>query len=586
MSPGVLQVGTTRRLFEPVATAQYSLTDTAYPHALSGIARASGRALLLAVVYYLAVQVGLSLRFQDSAIGVIWLANAVLLSAVLITPKKQWWVVFATTAVAHVAAMSGAAPPWRWAWQIVGNAAFILTTVALIRRFAGLPLLFDSRRQVLAYTALAFAMPALFAPLMPAFVRAVLHIETTYSPVNSWVRILLSNATALLVVAPALVVWGQGGLRRLHALPPHRFTEAAAIMFVVVGVGLTAFASGPAMARYPSVLAWIFPPLLWAAVRFGPRAAATTLFCIAALSLMGTATRLGPFVLLTESGGVLSLQLFWIVLYLPVMLLAASIREREHAEAALQEQRRQLAHVTRVATVGELSGAVAHELRQPLTSILANARAGMRHLRDGTLNVQEVRDILDDIVHDSHQAETVIRNLRSFLRNGAAHAEPVVLETVVNDALGLAHGTIVIAGIDVQTEVAPGLPPVHGDPVQLLQVVLNLVVNSCESMCEVPADERHLRLKLIPSTKGHVELQVTDTGVGLPSGGEDEVFKPFFTTKESGLGLGLAITRTIVIAHQGRVWGKNNPGGGATFHVELPVNGPRALPASDNSTGR
>ena len=90
----------------------------------------------------------------------------------------------------------------------------------------------------------------------------------------------------------------------------------------------------------------------------------------------------------------------------------------------------------------------------------------------------------------------------------------------------------------------------------------------------------------MPGTNGHVELQVTDTGVGLPSGGEDEVFKPFFTTKESGLGLGLAIARTIVIAHQGRVWGKNNPGGGATFHVELPVNGARALPAAEYSTAQ
>jgi C4-dicarboxylate-specific signal transduction histidine kinase len=388
----------------------------------------------------------------------------------------------------------------------------------------------------------------------------------------------LSNAVALLVVAPALVLWGQGGLRRLRALPPERFIEAAAIMFVLLGTAVVAFASGPQMARYPSVLVWIFPPLLWAAVRFGPHGAATALFCIAALSMLGTATQLGAFVVVSQADRVLSLQLFWIVLYLPVMLLAASIREREQAETALHEQRRQLAHVTRVATVGELSGAVAHELRQPLTSILANARAGMRLLTAGTPNVQEFREIFEDIVQENHHAETVIENLRSFLRNGTPRSQPVALDTVVRDALGLAHGTIVIAGIDVQTEVAPGLPPVHGDPVQLLQVVLNLVMNSCESMCDAPEGDRRLRLHLAPGTKGHVELQITDTGVGLPSGGEDEVFKPFFTTKEAGLGLGLAIARTIVIAHQGRLWGKSNPDGGATFHVELPVNGARGLP--------
>lgn len=556
-----------------MSTAEYRLPVAISSPPLGASARAGASALLLAIAYYLAVQVGLRFRFQDSAIGVVWLANAVLLSALLVTPKKQWWVVFVATAVAHVAAMNGVAPPWRWVWQIVGNAAFTITTVALIRRLGGHSLLFESRRQVLAYTALAFAMPALFAPLMPAFVRAVLHIETTYTPAVSWLRILLSNATALLVVAPALVVWGQDGLQRMRALPPRRLIEAAAIMVVLVAVGFVAFRSGPEMARHPSPLVWVFPPVLWAAVRFGPHGAATALFCIAALSMWGTATQLGPFVVVTQADRVLSLQLFWIVLYLPVMLLAASIREREQAETALHEQRRQLAHVTRVATVGELSGAVAHELRQPLTSILANARASMRLLGTGPLNVQEVREILEDIVQDSHHAETVIGNLRSFLRNAASHPQPVALDTVVRDALGLAHGTMVIAGIDVQMDVAPGLPPVKGDPVQLLQVVLNLVMNGCESLCDVPEGERHMRLKLTPGANGHVELQITDTGVGLPSGGEDEVFKPFFTTKETGLGLGLAIARTIVIAHQGRLWGKNNPGGGATFHVELPVNG-------------
>ena len=566
-----------------MSSLEYRLTGAAYPRALGAIARASGRVLLLALAYYAAVEVGLAFRFQNSAVGVVWLANAVLLAALLLTERRQWWVVFATTAVAHIVAMSGVFPAWRWTWQIVGNAAFATTTVVLLQRFAGLPLLFESRRQVLAYTTLAFAMPALLALVMPAFLRAVLHIETTYSPSAVWLGTLLSNATALLLVAPVLLMWGQGGLRQLFALPQHRFLEAAAMMFSVLAVGLVAFGSGPELAHYPSLLVWIVPPLLWAAARFGPSGAATALFCIAALSTWGTAGQLGPFVLGTQADRVVSLQLFWIILYLPVMLLAASIREREHAEAALQEQRRQLAHVTRVATIGELSGALAHELRQPLTSILANARAGMRLLRDGRLNVQEVQDILEDIVHDNHQAERVIGNLRSFLRNGASHAEPVALDKVVRDALGLAHGTIVIAGIDVQTDVAPGLPPVQGDPVQLLQVVLNLVVNSCESMCEVPAADRHLQLKLMPGTNGYVELQVTDTGVGLPSDGVDEVFKPFFTTKESGLGLGLAIARTIVIAHQGRVWGKNNPGGGATFHVELPVNGARALPAPDNS---
>jgi signal transduction histidine kinase len=562
-----------------MSAVEYRRAEVVDFRAVAEIAPRGARVLLLALAYYVAVRVGLGFRFQNSAIGVVWLANAVLLSALLLTPKAHWWLVFVTTAAAHIAAMSGTAPVWRWSWQIVGNSAYAVVTVAMLRRFAGLPLLFESRRQVLAYTALAFVMPALFAFAMPSFVRSLLHLETTFPPAGAWLRTLLSNATALLLVAPALLVWGEGGFGRLRAFPARRLIEAAAILIALLAVGALAFGSGPEMARYPTLLLLVFPPLLWAAVRFGPGAAATALFCVAALSMWGTAHQLGPFVLVTQVDRVVSLQTFWIILYLPVMLLAASIREREQAEAALQEQRNQLAHVTRVTTVGELSGALAHELRQPLTSILANARAGLLLLRAGSENVEEVRGILEDIAQQDRQAESVIDHLRSFLKKGAPHFEPVALDTLVRNAMDLAHGTIVLAGVAVETDVTPGLPPVRGDAVQLLQVVLNLLVNACESMSHVPEDERRLRLQLTSTQQGYVQLEITDRGVGLPAG-NDEVFKPFFTTKEHGLGLGLAIARSIITAHGGRLWAENNSHGGATFHLELAEGGARVMPQS------
>jgi signal transduction histidine kinase len=558
-----------------VTTAEYQLAQAA-PNAsvLSRIARRGVAFILLGFAYYGAVELGLGFRFENSHIGVVWIANAVLLSALLLTPYREWGFVLGITAIAHIAAMNDVAPSWRWSWQIAGNAVFAISMVALLRRFAGMPLQFANRRQLFVYMAVAFGVPALFALVMPAFVRSLLGLDTTFNPLVSWLRTYLSNATALLLVTPAILLWADGGFRRLRSLSISRVLEAIAIMVFLMTAGVLAFGTLPATPRYPSVLLWILPPLLWAAVRFGPLAAATTLCSAVALSMLGTARELGPFVLATEADWVLSLQLFWLVLSAPVMLLAASIREREQAEAALLEQRNQLAHVTRVATVGELSGALAHELRQPLTAILANAQAGMRLLRTGQADLPEIENILGDIVQNDKQAEGVIDRLRAFLKNTTPQAESVAFDGVVRDALALAHGAIVITGIEVETEAAPDLPPVIGDRVQLLQVVLNLVVNGCESMHHVPSEHRKLGLRLRQLPEAGLELQVSDRGPGLPWKGKMDVFKPFFTTKENGLGLGLAIARYIVDAHGGQLWGANNTDGGATFHLQLPIREP------------
>jgi C4-dicarboxylate-specific signal transduction histidine kinase len=344
-------------------------------------------------------------------------------------------------------------------------------------------------------------------------------------------------------------------------------------MTSLVAMGIVAFGTGPYVAQFPSLLLWIVPPLLWAAVRFGPRGAAIALFSVAALSIWGTAHRLGAFVPITDADHVLSLQLFWVVLSLPVMLLAAVIRERDTVEAALEEQRNQLAHVTRVATVGELSGALAHELRQPLMSILANAQAGVRFLAAQPPALDQVQEILQDIAEQDRHAARVISGVQLFLKKGQPRFESLALETVVHDALALSRNAIALAAVEVETEFAGDLPRVHGDPIQLLQVTLNLIVNACEAMKQKNAAPRRLRVGVARNGPQQVELAIADSGVGLPDDEANRVFEPFFTTKEKGLGLGLTIGRTIARAHGGRLWAENNPDGGATFHLVLPAEG-------------
>ena len=529
----------------------------------------AGQLVLLGAGYYVAARLGLAFRFQNSQISVVWPANAVLVTALLLVPRVRWWQVLIVASLAHVAAMSPVTPAWRVAWQIGANSLFGLAMAELLRRFVGSPMSFGSRRQVLVYAATSLVVPAAHALISPSFVRAALHLDTTATPPVALVRAALSNATGLLLIAPVLILWAQGRYRRLSELRWRRVLEAAAIVLALLGVGIAAFGSEPELAHSPSLLLWFFPLLVWAAVRFGPVGATTSVFLVALLSTLGTARQLGPFVMAPEAEQVLSLQLFWIAIGPPILLLAAVIREREQAEAALHEQRKQLAHVTRVATVGELSGALAHELRQPLMSILANAQAAIRLLDQNPSNTAEVREILEDITREDKQAAGVIARLRTFLREGESQFEPLVVDTVVRDALALSKSTVALACVDVETHIPAGLPHVWGDPVQLLQVMVNLVVNSCEAMSDTPTSERYLRLHVAPVDPDHVEVLVSDSGVGLPNGDEDRVFDAFFTTKEHGLGLGLAIGRSIATAHGGRLWGENNLYQGATFHLVL-----------------
>ena len=192
-----------------------------------------------------------------------------------------------------------------------------------------------------------------------------------------------------------------------------------------------------------------------------------------------------------------------------------------------------------------------------------------------------MREILQDITRDDQQAANVLARLRSFVRDGTSRFEPLAVEAVVRDALALSKSTVDLSGVEVETSIAGGLPRVWGDQVQLLQVMVNLVVNGCESMHDTPRPVRRLNLHVAPLDHEHVEVLVSDCGVGLPNGDQDRVFAPFFTTKEHGLGLGLAISRSIVTAHGGRLWGGNNISQGATFHLVLPThyaNGRHATP--------
>jgi PAS domain S-box-containing protein len=258
------------------------------------------------------------------------------------------------------------------------------------------------------------------------------------------------------------------------------------------------------------------------------------------------------------------------------------ITERKQAELEILQQRQLLAHLTRVSTLGELSGALAHELSQPLTSILSNAQAAQRFLASESVDLAELRDILKDIVDDDRRAGAVIRRWRTLLRKGEIQLNPLDLNEVTNDVLRLAHGELIAHRVTVTTRLTPGLPVVLGDRVGLQQVLLNLIVNACDAMKHNELARRHLTVSTERDLADMVQVAIADRGDGIPADKIERVFEPFFTTKDNGLGLGLSICRSIVAAHGGRLWVDNNADRGATFFFALsaqqdPVPPPQGL---------
>ncbi len=245
---------------------------------------------------------------------------------------------------------------------------------------------------------------------------------------------------------------------------------------------------------------------------------------------------------------------------------------RKLGELEAQRRESEFAHLSRVAIIGELSGSIAHELNQPLTAILSNAQAAQRFLSQNGANLEELREILQDIVEEDKLAGEVIRRLRRLLKKGEVDLQRLDLAEASTDVLRLMRTDLIDRGISLKTELAGNLPQVLADRVQIQQVLLNLLTNACDAMAGAEPQERRLLLRADLSD-GSVHVSLADRGAGLPAEEIERIFEPFVTTKSHGLGLGLTVCRSIISAHRGRLWATNNPDGGSTFHFTLPAEG-------------
>jgi two-component system, LuxR family, sensor kinase FixL len=655
--------------------------------------------LLVFIGYYVGALFGFALTFRPVPVSTLWPPNSFLMAALLLMPLRSWWVVLAAAFPAHLAVefQSGVPTSMVLLW-FVSNSTEALLGAAFIRRYLNAPLRFDLVRHVAAFLVLgAFLAPFLSSFLDAAFVRLIDWGKAGYWQV--WRTRLLSNMLAVVILVPVVVSWCTVRLESLRDTSRRRYIEAALLMSGLIGVSLVLFMDRSLAFNVTPILLYTLTPfLIWAAVRFGPIGVSTALMFVTVLALWKTVHYHGPFVTSSPAESALSIQLFLIVVSVPLLFLAAALGQEKNTKRALSlneerlrlamsaaqigawewhiasnrvtwsdiskrifgagdvggdasfetftsniyaqdrpavlraidrtiadksdfeesfrvvwpngetrwirsrgqifydtagravrmigvnldftvqraiefelaQQREQLTYLNRVATLGELSGALAHELNQPLAAILANAEAG-RHLTEREpLDIQELREIYDDIAADTTRAGEIIRRLYALFKNDAPEFQPLDVNQLVRDVLVLARTDFLIRNIDASIDLTPHVLGVLGDRVQLQQVLLNMILNACEAMADNRAEERKLCICTQNIDAHSVRISVADHGSGVTVDGSEKLFEAFYTTKQQGLGLGLSICRSIVLAHGGRLWATNNQNGGATFSVDLP----------------
>jgi PAS domain S-box-containing protein len=246
------------------------------------------------------------------------------------------------------------------------------------------------------------------------------------------------------------------------------------------------------------------------------------------------------------------------------------VEDRRQTEEALYLLQTELAHIARVTTLGELAGSIAHEINQPLTAVVSNADAGLGWLNQSPPNVDEVRRALEDIVKQGLRASEVVIRVRTLMRKGPRLSLVLNVNDLIEEILILVRPQIQRRQVELRTELSADLPSIAGDSVQLQQVVLNLVLNAIQAMDG--QEEHSKKLTLVSRREGphDIVISVRDSGEGIAAHQLDQLFQPFFTTKPGGIGMGLAICRSIVEAHGGRIWATSNVNHGADFQFSLP----------------
>ncbi len=651
--------------------------------------------LLVFAAYYLGAKIGFALTFRPHPVSVLWPPNSILLAALLLTPVRIWWVLLLAAFPAHLAAqLQSNVPPTMILCWFISNSCEALIGAGCVRYLIDRPVRFDRLRNVGIFCFFA----AFLGPFLSSFLDAAFVVINHWGQDSYWqvwrIR-FTSNVLTALTLVPFIVSWSAEGIAWLGKIRRSRFLEAGLLLLGLLSVNTIAFYKFAPTAD--SALLYLpLPFLIWAAVRFGSRGASAAICTVGFLAIWSAGHGYGPFSTRSAEENALSIQMFLIVMSVPLMLLAAVIEERSKGETTLREreerislaaesadlafwtinferkeswmsdngraifnfgpdeplsrelflsrvhpedrnavdeaiesarassqtfefeyrllrpdgetrwlisrgrygyndrggireligvaidvtaqvkanlqlrlQREEMAHLSRVSSMGELTASLAHELNQPLSAIASNAAAGRRFLTQGSPEPKMFEELLADVAADARRASDIIHGIHDFVRKREGTRRLVNLNEIIREVLRLLHSDLLGRATFVEKQLDPSLPSVDADPVQLQQVLLNLLMNSLEAMHLTSTEKR----RILISTKCEADSVVTsvrDYGSGLPEEDMDKVFTHFYSTKPNGMGMGLTIVRSIIEAHGGKLWAENVDEG-ARFFFALPV---------------
>jgi signal transduction histidine kinase len=535
-------------------------------------------AVLVALAYRTGGEIDALLGWTHSP-AILWPPNAVLLAALLLVPTRVWWIYL--LAVLPADRVNSWAFPWNVGLALcISNISQTLLAAWLLRlggRAKAAPRWNDYSYIVRFVCFGVLAGPCVGACLGAATIHAF-HGVPYWTAWQGWV---VANALTVLTFVPLFAIAASELVDRVKPRPPWPRQSAEVCIFfsALIAVALTMFEIRWRLTDEMALLIYApLPLLLWAALRLGTGGAVAAQFTLVIVAVHGAAHGRGPLPANAAASNVLHLQLLLIFMSLPLLFLSAILQTeliQRRALASANEDMGQLeerlTYLARVRTAGEITALVAHELNQPLSAIGVNAQAARNFLGSDPPDLAEVFGALRDIQEDDRRAGEIIRGLRGLFKEAKPLRMPLEINDVIRQVTRLVKSDSNERGIALVFELAPDLPLVSGDRIQLQQVLLNLMTNAFEAMRDVSPSDRKLLIMTRIDEAHTVEVAVRDSGTGIEASRLGHIFERFYSTNPAGLGLGLSISRSIIETHGGRISAANNVERGATFRFTLPI---------------
>jgi len=533
---------------------------------------------LTGIAYYVATELAWALCFPSSKVSLLFPPHAVLVVILLLVPTRHWWAYILATVCAHFVATQQAHWPALYALHCeVFDAVQNVLVAAGIRLFIKSPLQKITHRDAIVFVLIA----VIIVPFGTAFWGAAFTISNHFGTHYwvEWRNLGISNGVTAVVLVPALLLAVNRLSRNGGKMTRARIIEGGLLALGIVMVGAFVFDKLPAGPdTSPALLYAPIPLLIWASLRFGLGGISTAMLVVTFQAIWGAMHGRGPFLLQSPAENALALQMFLIVTGTPLMFLTVVLEDEKRSLHALNEVEKEARHhreqinlLSRVSLLGEMTASLAHELNQPLSAIISNATAGMRFINRGKEDPETLRDIFAEVVADGHRAHDIIQNVRNTIKKGDPDRHQLNLNELVTKVTHAVRPDALAYSCEVETLLAEDLPLIEGDPVQIQQLLVNLISNAFDAMQQTPPGGRKVEISTVGDGDGEVRLSVRDHGPGIPTEVHGCLFDQFFTTKEQGLGMGLAIVRSIVEAHGGQIEAENVVDGGARFYFTLPV---------------